>query len=272
MIPNHFIFIYGLKKQKEPFHLVHYLALESCRRINRPDAIFFFHHYEPYGPYWERIRPHLKPVRVEPIPRIAHFRYGFRNRGCTRYRYAHHSDFIRLDKLLELGGIYADMDTLFVNPFPSRLYEKSFVLGRENEICTADGQRHPSLCNALILSEPRASFARLWRDEMDQVFNGSWSNHSTLLPQKLSVENPELIHIEPPRSFYKHMWTQEGIRNLLEGCDPDFSDVYSMHLWAHLWWSKRRRDYSDFHAGLLTESFIREKDTTYNIAARPFLP
>jgi hypothetical protein len=271
MIPNQFIFVYGLQRQAEPFHLAHYLALESCRRVNQPATIFFFHHYEPYGPYWEKIRPHLTLIRAELNSRVRHFGYGFRNRGCRHYRYAHHADFIRLDKLLELGGIYADIDTLFVNPLPSRLFDKSFVLGRENEIRDADGKTYPSLCNAFIMAEYGAPFARIWRNEMERAFNGSWSNHSSLLPQRLSMLNPELIHIEPPRSFYKHMWTREGIRNLLEECDPDFSDVYSMHLWAHLWWSKKRRDFSDFHAGLLTESFIRENDTTYNIAARAFL-
>ena len=272
VIPNQFLFVYGLKKQEEPFHLVHYLALESCLRVNKPDNIYFFYHYEPYGPYWMKIRPHLTLVKVEPNSLIRRFRYGFWNRGCRFYRYAHHADFIRLDKLLVMGGIYADIDTLFVNPLPPWLFEKTFVLGREHEICDAKGKSHSSLCNALIMSEAEAPFGRLWRNAMDQAFNGSWSNHSTLLPHRLSAENPELIHIEPPRSFYRYMWTREGIRHLLEECDRDFTGIYNIHLWAHLWWSKERRDFSDFHAGLLTESFVRDKDTTYNIAARPFLP
>ncbi len=58
---------------------------------------------------------------------------------------------------------------------------------------------------------------------------------------------------------------------MLTGFDPDFTDIYSMHLWAHLWWDEGRTDFTDFHAGLLTEAFIRSEDTTYNVLARQFL-
>jgi hypothetical protein len=44
-----------------------------------------------------------------------------------------------------------------------------------------------------------------------------------------------------------------------------------MHLWAHLWWDEARTDFTDFHAGLLTESYIRSQETTYNVIARQFL-
>ena len=68
------------------------------------------------------------------------------------------------------------------------------------------------------------------------------------------------------------MWTREGIHTLLEGCDRNYQGVLSMHLWSHLWWSKERQDFSDFHQGRLTERYIREIDTTYNLVARRFLP
>jgi hypothetical protein len=41
VIPNQFHFIFGLRKQREPFHLAHYLCLESCRRVNQPESIRF---------------------------------------------------------------------------------------------------------------------------------------------------------------------------------------------------------------------------------------
>ena len=59
---------------------------------------------------------------------------------------------------------------------------------------------------------------------------------------------------------------------LMEGLDTDFDGVISMHLWSHLWWDKRRRDFSRVHAGMLTEDYLRTVDTTYSIAARRFLP
>lgn len=272
-VPRVYHFVFGLREQTEPFHLCHYLALASCVSVCRPERIFFHHHHEPWGPYWEAARPWLTPLRVELPERVARHRYGLRNWGCARYRYAHHSDFVRLDALLEHGGVYADIDTVFVRAMPDALLEESFVLGREGDVvCQTTGERRRSLCNALILSEPGAPFGRLWRAAMDEAFDGSWSNHSTLLPQRLAEAHPGLLHVEPERSFYPHPWTRVGIRTMLEGCDPDFEGVYSMHLWSHLWWSRWRRGFSTFHAGRLTERFLREKDTTYALAARRFLP
>lgn len=271
-IPNIFHFVFGLKKQTEPFHLCHYLAIESCARVNRPDAIYLHYHHEPWGEYWDRARDRVRLRHVDLVRRVSRHRYGWRNRGCKKYVYAHHSDFIRLDALIEHGGVYADIDTIFVNPIPSGLLAHDMVLGREDDIVDqVTGQTKHSLCNALIMCAPRAEFAVRWRAALDGAFDGSWSGHSTLLPQRLSEEHPHLIHIEPARSFYKHMWTRDGLHSLLEGCDPDFEGVYSIHLWSHLWWEKDRRDFSDFHANLLTEDYIRDVPTTYGLVARRFL-
>lgn len=265
--------MFGLKKQTEPFHLCFYLCIESCYRVNQPDRIYFYYHHEPFGSYWKLAKKRVIPVRVDLVPFVSRFHYGFKNRGCKKYSYAHHSDFIRLEKLIEHGGVYADIDTIFVQKIPPFLFEKPFVLGRENDVfCQTTRRIRPSLCNALIMSRKGAEFARLWSENMASTFDGSWSNHSTFLPQKLSEKYPELIHIEPSRSFYKHMWTREGIWTLLEGCDTDYEGVFSMHLWSHLWWSEKRRDFSDFHSGMLMEKYIQEVDTTYNLVARRFLP
>ena len=270
-VPNLFHFVFGLQKQKEPFHLVHYLCLESCLQVNEPDQVFFHYHYEPYGPYWDRIKNRITPVQVDLQPFVQDYRY--RDRGIKKYSYAHQADFIRIDKLIEHGGVYADIDSIFVNPLPDPLFHQSFVLGREDDVvCQDTGQIRRSLCNALIMSTPGSPFARLWRARMEEAFNGSWSNHCTLLPHVLSEERPDWIHVEPSRSFYNFMWTRDGIHTLLEGCDTDLEGVYSIHLWAHLWWEKKRRDFSDFHVGMITEKNIREKDTTYNLIARRFLP
>jgi hypothetical protein len=270
-IPRVFHFVFGLKKQREPFHLAFYLCIESCYAINRPERIYFYYHHQPWGRYWELARRRVTPVWVPLDPLVANFQYP--DRGVARYRYAHHADFVRLERLLEHGGVYADLDTIFVNPFLSELWDQLFVLGKEGDVVPAPGEApHPSLCNAVIMAEPGAEFGRLWLRQMRQRFDGSWSGHSTLLPELLRRQYPGLIHVEPRNSFYKHHCTPEGIATLLERLDPEFGDVVSLHLWSHLWWSRRRRDFSSFHAGRLTERYIAQRDTTYNVVARRYLP
>lgn len=270
-IPNRFHFVFGFQRQTHPFHLVHYLCLQSCLEVNRPDAIYFYYHHAPHGRYWDLLKEKLIPVKIPRVAFIDHYHY--QDWRVARYQYAHASDFVRLEKLVSHGGVYADMDTLFVNPIPQSFHEKSFVLGREGEIWDPVAkQSRPSVCNAFILSERNARFGNLWLKNLRGAFNGTWSNHSTLLPRELASQYPDLVHLEPERTFYKHMWTREGIHTLLEGLDTDNEGVVSFHLWAHLWWLWRRRDFSTFHAGKMTEEFVRNVDTTYNVVARKFLP
>ena len=269
-IPKVFHFVFGLKPQGKPFHLLHYLCLKSCIEVNQPERVHFYYRFEPHGYYWDIIRPQLTLIRVKETALVADFRY--RDKDVRHYRYAHDADFVRLEKLLEHGGVYADMDSLFVNPLPERLFAQPFVLGREGNVHNAKtGRTEPSLCNAVILSRPGSSFGRLWLTTMEQAFDGAWSSHSGFLPWQLSQEHPEWVHLEPACSFFKHACTPTGIQTLFNGLDPDFNNVYSMHLWHHVWAAWWRRDFTTFHEARLTEEFVRQVDTTYNLVARRFL-
>jgi hypothetical protein len=268
-IPRIFHFVYGLRNQTAPFHLLHYLAIESCLRVNTPEALLFHFHHEPWGDYWDLIRDKITPVRIA-RPKV---RLRYDDRRVAAYSYAHESDFIRLDVLLEHGGVYADIDTVFIRPVPQRLYGQSFVLGREDDIvCQKSGARRASVCNAFIMSRAGSDFGALWRQRMEGAFDGSWSRHSTILPAELAQAHPDLVHIEPPGTFYPFMWTREDLRRLFEGCECVDRDSASVHLWAHLWWSRRRRDFSDVHADMFTEKYIRATATTLNLLLQPFLP
>jgi hypothetical protein len=270
-IPHQFHFVFGLKPQLEPFHLLHHVAIASCQQVNRPERIYFHYQHEPWGAYWELTKPLVTPVRVEPPAFMLAHRY--RDRQVARYRYAHYSDVVRLEQLLVHGGVYADIDTLFLRPLPARLFEKAFVIGRELPVPDPrTGVAQPSLCNALQMAEPDAAFGREWLRQMETAFDGRWSTHSCTLPQQLADRQPGSVHIEPPGSFYPLMWTRDDLRALLEEKPVDLGAAFSMHLWSHLWWEETRRDYSDVHAGLLTERYIAEANTTLAAAARPFLP
>lgn len=276
-VPNEFHFVFGLKPQTEPFHVVYFLCLESCRRVNRPRAIHFHYFYEPYGPWWERIRPALDLHRVDPVTFVTRNQsYWEHPEGAfikqAGLDYAHQADFLRLEILDRRGGVYADIDTLFVKPLPEDLFGREFVLGSEGEMRDpATGSRYDSLCNAFIMSRPGARFGRRWLEEMPELFDGTWNRHSCYGASTLAERMPDAVHVVPRRYFYRYQWTPEDIALLLEGLDDDHGDVYSIHLWNHLWWEPSRTDFSRCHKGVLTEDYIRGVDTTYNVLARPFL-
>jgi hypothetical protein len=266
MIPNVFHFVFGLREQTEPFHLMYYLCLASCIHVNQPDAVHFHYHHEPWGEWWDRIKTKLVLRRISPDQAISNYRY--RDPTLNQYRYAHLADVARLEILLSEGGVYADIDTLFLRPFPTHWREKAFILGQEKLPPGATG----SLCNAWIASSPGAEFGRLWLEGMAQAFDGGWSNHSTLLPFELWRKHPELIDVQPETAFYALDYSPHGIDDLFLRSVPLPKNAYSLHLWNHLWFAPQRRDFSHFHSGRLTIDYVAHANTTYAHHARAHLP
>ncbi len=271
-IPRIAHFVFGLREQLEPFHLLHYLAIETCRRIVQPEVIYLHYHHLPYGVYWDAIRPHLTLKQVGLATEVLGATYD--NRLVPeQYRYAHHADFVRLDALIEHGGLYADIDTIFIRPLADELFDAPFVIGRESD--TPDeltGRLRPSLCNALLMAEPGSLFATTWRERMAAALNGTWSNHSGFLAQALSKQLPDAVRVEPEASFFAVPCSASGLRSLFEEGPLDLSRSYSLHLWAHLWWDFERNDFSSHYAAEMTEHYLQTATAPLAELVRPFLP
>jgi glycosyltransferase involved in cell wall biosynthesis len=271
MIPRVAHFIFGLQEQREPFEFLHYVALESCRRVLEPEAIYLHHKHRPWGPWWDRIEPHLTLVEVDYVGEVLRADYSA-GHVPRRYRYAHHSDFIRLDALLEHGGIYADIDTVFIRDFPADMFDRPFVIGSEPAVRDErTGVARESLCNALLLGEPGAEFPRAWRERMGAALNGTWSNHSGFLAEELRQTMPDAVHVEPESTFFAFPATPAGLSRLLQERHAVPSGALSVHLWAHLWWERDRRDFTDADASWCEPTFIRRSHTTLADLVRPYL-
>jgi len=267
-IPRIAHFVYGLDPREEPFHLVHYLALASCLRHVAPEEIHVHCDRLPYGFYWDLIRPHVRLERVRPVTLVGEFDY---DPFTARFAYAHHADFIRLDVLSRFGGLYADIDTLFLAPIPDRCWEAPAVIGCE-AAAVVDGRTLPSLSNALVMSVPGGEFVERWRERSADTFDGSWSAHSCLLAHAIARERPDSVLVEPRRSFHAFEPTTAGLRRLLVDPPGELSGIVSAHLMAHLWWEDWRDDFLDVHANMIDERWVREAEATYAVAARPLLP
>lgn len=272
-----FHFVFGLREQTEPFHPLHWLALASCRAVNEPHAIHFHYRNEPFGPWWDRIKPHLKLHRVP--DRIAGFapeRYRETAEGRLIEQlglsYAHQTDFLRLDILLEHGGVYADIDTLFVQKYPDAWFDAEFAIGEENAPLSAGATMRPSLCNAVLFAHPHARFATAWRERSAVVFDGTWNRVACDEPARLWQSLPAAVHVLPAAYFYRYGASIAGLRTLLEESDDVRDDLYSIHLWSHLWWDQSRQDFTQVHSGEIDENWIRTRDCTLARLARRFIP
>jgi hypothetical protein len=270
-IPRTAHFVFGLRPQVEPFHLVHHLAVASCAAVVAPERIVVHCHELPYGFYWDLTRPLVELQRIEPVAAVVDFPYD--DPVVRHYSYAHQADVVRLDVLAEQGGLYADIDTLFVSPPPPELWETPAVIGREAEVIDPrTGTARPSLSNALLMAEPGNAFVARWRAEIEHALDGTWSAHSCFLADDLARVHPHDVRIEPERTFHAVPPTVDGLRRLLVDRETDLDGIVSIHLAAHLWWEDGRRDFSPVHARQIDERWIRAGASTYAWAAQRFLP
>lgn len=272
-----FHFVFGLREQDQPLHPLHWLCLASCLAVNRPDAIHFHYRNEPHGPLWDAIRPALVLHRIEAAT-ADHDRSRYRAHAEGRliegagWHYAHEADFIRLDALLAHGGCYADMDTLFVRPYPDAWFGHDFAIGEEPSPHQPGSVMRPSLCNAVMFARPGSRFAGAWRQRMATVFDGTWNRHSCIEAAELWRAMPDALTVLPTDYFYRYASTRAGLAALLEQDDLDHPDLYSIHLWAHLWWDRARTDFSAVHAGQIDLDWLRREHNTLARLARPWLP
>ena len=298
-IPNNIHIIYGLaenfgwdeyehfvgevgKHMKRPaadsFNIMRYLAIKSAYDVNKPDNIFFYYCYEPHGEWWERAKKYIKPIKVEAPKEIF---------GNPIKSYAHQADVIRLQLLIEEGGIYLDSDTLCLKPLTPLLEDGGFVMGQEGN--------EAKLCNAVMLSEKGSEFAKEWLSRYVDFDDDNWAGHSIELPYRLSKEYPNLIrvmnnkaftwplyHSEHLRWFYRNGVSyvpcdySDGVVSNMGGTlktDEDFSESYVIHLWAGK--SVTNEFVKDFPDNpmddWMTVDNIRNIDTPFNKLARRFL-
>jgi hypothetical protein len=103
---------------------------------------------------------------------------------------------VRLQKLIEHGGIYLYADVLVQRDFDDLLSER-VVLGCEGE---------RGMANAVILSQPNAPFLVRWL-EAYRNFRSSggdefWSEHSVVLPAKLAGAYSQEVTILSKKAFF----------------------------------------------------------------------
>jgi hypothetical protein len=257
MIPNRIHFCFGLAEDfgGKPFSLVHYLAIRSAVEVNRPEAVLFHYRHEPRGPWWERARELVEPVRIEP-PREIH--------GVSVRHHAHQTDLVRLQVLFEQGGIYLDLDVLCLRPF-APLLEHPAVMGWEAQW---------GLCNAVVLAEPGGFFVERWLEGFDperslwhgfrsQGADEHWGEMAVRYPAMLAERYPEHVHVVGPRAFFWPTWTPADLRLLFEKGGESFDEAYCLHLWEQCSWDRYLCD--------LDADAVRSVDTNFHRLARRFL-
>jgi hypothetical protein len=257
-IPNIIHFVYGLKEQTEEFDLYKYIAIKSAHDINKPDKIFFYCYYEPYGYWWNKIKELIIIEKIIPPEEIY---------GNKIYHYAHQADIIRLQKLIERGGIYLDIDTICLKSFEDLLYN-DFVMGSQTN---SDNTKIYGLCNAVILSKKDSYFAKKWLETYTTFRSKGrdeyWDEHGVLIPLELSKIYVNDILVLNYNSFFYPLWYDIHNSIFNEIIDTEeYKKIILNNYCIHLW-----DTYSNTYLKTLNENIIFNKNTIYNIISRKFL-
>lgn len=270
MIPRVAHFVFGLRPQTEPFHLLQYLAVRTCADQVQPDEIVMHVHNQPYGVYWDLLAPVVTIDRIGIVDEL-----GAPTRSAWDYSYAHHADVLRLDILAAEGGLYSDIDVIFLRAFPDAMWRQPAVIGREADVTYDDvGVPEASVSNAVMLAEPGSRFITRWREQILGAMDGSWSGHSCRLAMRLATAHPDEVYVAPREAFHPYDHTTEGIARLLEQPyeEGDLSKSLAVHTCAHLWWHYDRQDFSRLSAFEVTEHYLSNADTPLAAVTRDHLP
>lgn len=219
MIPNIIHFIFGLKKQDEEFLFVYYLSVYSAQKINNPDKIYFYYHYEPFGKWWEKLKE-IKSVEFVKVNLPESI-------GSKKIiKTAHRADKLRMELLYTKGGVYMDIDTISIRPYKNLLNNKT-VMCQEYHV---KDNRKSGLCNAIMLTEPKSTFFKNWIGRYEQYFNPEgWQESSILLPKALAKIFKEDITILSPEYFFKPNF------NETEDIFINFKQIQKEAITLHLW-------------------------------------
>jgi hypothetical protein len=252
VIPKILHFCFGLSPKGGDWGLVHYVCVKSAVERIKPEQAFLYFEHRPRGPFWDLT------TKIVECKKIVAPRTIF---GNPLSHYAHRADVLRLQKLIETGGIYLDCD-VFVHRGFDDLLENSVVLGQEGDTELV------GLCNAVILAEPNAPFLTRWYSQYKNFRSGRgdqfWNEHSVKLPRQLAAAHPEELTILGPRAFFWPHWDDEGLRKLFASTDPiPSSGVYANHLWEGRAWSKYLRN--------LTPARVRLIDSNFHHWIRPLI-
>ncbi|WWD17440.1 hypothetical protein CI109_101881 [Kwoniella shandongensis] len=277
-IPNIVHYVYGLASEPQPdFPYFAYLAMRSAMTVLKPDKVMFHCITEPRGYWWDRVKDwegweadsSVKRGEVE-IVQARDVQWIGSDRRPVKH-FAHKADIIRLEVLLEHGGIYLDIDTFVLRPFAdySLLLHDTVLAMEARELSffhglQSDDEMEPKgLCNAVIVAKKGSKFLKRWLDTYEVFREDKWTEHSVEMPWTLARMYPTLVTVLSERAFFWPLWTEDHIHAVYETKEYDFEK--SGQLAYHAWESKARS-----HLSKLDPATINKIDSSFTRMARRF--
>ncbi|ESN91926.1 hypothetical protein HELRODRAFT_194482 [Helobdella robusta] len=249
-VPNivHFIWY---ATESLPLNFNHMLSILSAHKILQPSHIFFHTNNPPVGKYWEAV---LK---------LDNFVVNMRQPPTTLFNetvkppqfYTSHSNVDRVKVLMEVGGIYLDLDVIVTRPFDDlRKYP-----------CTIGKEQDDQACGSVIVCSKHSTFLLLWINSfLDDYRIDVWAYNSGKVPYNLARRFPHLVHLDENKLNRPNFDELDVIWG--EG-RFDWRSNYAVHTWYRLWKSQ-----SPFYHGVEpNEVNIKTWNSSFGEMARSVL-
>lgn len=222
MIPKkiHFIYISKPEEGGLPFSFCYWAAVQSAMKCNPCYEIHFWYEYEPNSRYFQDLKNRIILHKIEAPKEIY---------GNPVPHYAHKADILRLQILLEHGGIYLDLDTITVKPYDFFL-DKQVVMSIVKNNGNVFG-----LGNSVIMGEPQNQFMKRWY-ETYKTFRSTghdqyYDEHGAGVSYKLATQFPNEITVFDETLFLTPDMTPAGITELFL-TNGEFPNAFCHHLWG----------------------------------------
>jgi hypothetical protein len=109
-----------LDKTRTRFRFHHFISVLSVLKFVRPEKIMFWHTIVPEGEYWEEYMKNisaspgvtLEMKKIEAPTEI----YGKKIKVVE-----HQTDIVRLEAVMKYGGVYSDLDVVWLKPIDDLL-------------------------------------------------------------------------------------------------------------------------------------------------------
>ena len=218
---------YG-SKTRPAFRFHHVISVMSSLRFIQPERIMFWHDEVPIGKWWMFIRQKINETTTVLLMMQREAPKEIFGRPVNKSE--HHSDIVRLEAVMNYGGIYHDLDVIVLRPL-GKLYCYNTTMGEESR---------DYLCNGFFMSVANTTFLKLWHDSYHSFDSTQWGYHSVKMPGIIAKRHPGLVHVEND-TIHKPSWEGPERRKLFD--DGVFYNWTARNYAVHLWYRFHNVDY-----------------------------
>lgn len=258
MIPKIIHFIY-LRKDRNSFHFMmsHYLSIKSQIEVIKPEKVIFWTNDAPTERNWFKLimQEYGDIIEIHDCDMINSYK------GIEIPHVSHQADILKAFIVRDWGGIYSDLDSIALKPFPEEFYKSDVPIMGPEEF---DGKQ-VGLCMGYFMAPKGAKFFQLILDEYkDYTPDCAWGEFAVIRPLRIFNEDKSLVRLLPHEALepiYLNYTDREDLFHLDR--TELLKDAYQLHLWENI--NKPTMKY-------LTPRSIIENNSTYSQSVRKYLP